>query len=65
MEADMATSDEDRLNSAGNTIGGKVKETAGVVTGDRQLEGEGKLQQVKGAVQDKVADVKDAIKRNL
>jgi uncharacterized protein YjbJ (UPF0337 family) len=41
---------------------GKVKETAGVATGDRELEAEGKVDTFKGKVKEKVEDAKQAIK---
>lgn len=44
---------------------GKIKETAGVVTGDRSLEGEGKLDQIKGKVKDIAGNVREGIKDTL
>jgi uncharacterized protein YjbJ (UPF0337 family) len=41
---------------------GKIKEAAGRITGDRKLETEGKLDQVKGAVHSAVGNAKDSIK---
>lgn len=41
---------------------GKIKEVAGVATGNRSLEGEGKADQVKGAVKGKFDEIKQAIK---
>ncbi len=41
---------------------GKIKEVVGPVTGDRKLENEGKVYQVKGAVHTALGDVKDASK---
>ncbi len=41
---------------------GKIEEVAGRVTGNKQLENEGKVDQVKGAVHTAVGDVKDALK---
>lgn len=41
---------------------GKIKEAAGHVTGDKKLESEGKVDQVKGAVHGAIGDVKDAAK---
>ncbi|MBN1209490.1 MAG: CsbD family protein [Myxococcaceae bacterium] len=41
---------------------GKVKETAGVASGDRELEAEGKADTLKGNVKEKVEDAKRAIK---
>ncbi len=44
---------------------GKIKEVVGHVTGDRKLENEGKVDQVKGAVHSAVGDVKDAAKKTF
>ena len=44
---------------------GKVKEAVGHVTGDRKLENEGKVDQVKGAVHSAAGDVKDAAKKTF
>lgn len=41
---------------------GKVKETAGVATGDRELEAEGKKDTAKGKVKEVAEDVKRDIK---
>ena len=40
---------------------GSVKENAGKLTGDKDLEAEGKADQVKGKLEDAVDDVKDVI----
>jgi uncharacterized protein YjbJ (UPF0337 family) len=40
---------------------GKIKEAAGHITGDKKLETEGKVDQVKGAVHNAVGDLKDAV----
>ena len=44
---------------------GKIKEAAGHITGDRKLENEGKIDQIKGAVRSAVGDAKDSIKENF
>ena len=41
---------------------GRVKEAAGDLTGDKDLEREGKVDQASGAVTDKVGDVADTVK---
>ncbi|MFL5344295.1 MAG: CsbD family protein [Hyalangium sp.] len=43
-------------------VKGKVKETAGVATGDRELEAEGKADTLKGNVKEKAEDAKRVIK---
>jgi uncharacterized protein YjbJ (UPF0337 family) len=44
---------------------GRVKETAGVATGDRELEAEGKTDTAKGEIKGKVEDAKRVIKDAL
>ncbi len=41
---------------------GKAKETAGKVTGNEELEAEGKTQHAKGKFKEKVDDAKDTVK---
>ncbi|QQR44111.1 CsbD family protein [Myxococcus xanthus] len=41
---------------------GKIKEVAGVASGDRELEAEGKRDSAKGAIKGKIEDAKRAIK---
>lgn len=59
----MTTSDQDRSRGAAKDLGGKIKEAAGKLTGDRQLESEGNLDQAKGKVQQAWGDAKDALKK--
>ncbi len=44
---------------------GKIKEAAGYITGDRKLENEGKIDQVKGTVHSAVGDAKDSVKETF
>lgn len=44
---------------------GRVKETVGVATGDRELEAEGKRDTAKGEIKGKVEDAKRVIKDAL
>ncbi len=48
------------MSGTADNIKGNIKETAGAVTGDEQLEAEGKGDQVAGKLKDAVGDVKDA-----
>jgi uncharacterized protein YjbJ (UPF0337 family) len=43
-------------------VKGKIKQTAGVLAGDKKLEREGKVDQAKGEVKGAVANVKHAVK---
>jgi len=51
---------DDRLSNAAEDLTGKAKEGWGKATDNEQLEAEGKMDQGKAAVKDKVEDVKDA-----
>ena len=53
-------SNADRLSNAAEDAQGKMKEGLGKATDDEQLEAEGKWDQTKADVKDKVEDVKDA-----
>lgn len=48
------------MSGTADNIKGNVKETAGAVTGDKELENEGKADQITGKLKDAVSDVKDA-----
>ena len=52
--------DKQHVKGAVDKAIGKTKEAAGHVTGNKKLENEGKVDQAKGAVREKVGDVKDA-----
>ncbi len=56
--------DHDRIEGAAKTIGGKIKEAAGKLTGDEKLKAEGRADQLEGKVQNTVGGIKDAIKDN-
>ena len=42
---------------------GRIKEAGGALTGDKELKNEGKVDQAKGSVKDKVDDAGDAAKK--
>lgn len=42
---------------------GKIKQAAGALTGDKKLEGEGKVDEVKGKAKGAVEEVKHAVKQ--
>lgn len=50
----------DNIQGTLDKLTGKVKEAVGGLTNNKELEAEGKLQQVKGAAQDSVGHAKDA-----
>jgi uncharacterized protein YjbJ (UPF0337 family) len=43
-------------------VKGKMKQTAGILTGDKKVEREGKVDETKGKVKGAVEDVKHAVK---
>jgi uncharacterized protein YjbJ (UPF0337 family) len=47
------TPNQDRLEGAGDKAKGRLKDAGGAVTGDRELQAEGRADQVKGAVKEK------------
>ncbi|HYV66905.1 MAG TPA: CsbD family protein [Myxococcales bacterium] len=44
---------------------GKVKEVGGVITNDRDLEAEGKVDQIKGKVKEGLGNLREGIKNKL
>jgi uncharacterized protein YjbJ (UPF0337 family) len=50
-------STEDRVEGTARTIKGRVKKAAGALTGDRQLEREGKVDELAGRVQKKGGEI--------
>lgn len=57
------SSEDDHVKGTANNIGGKVKEGLGKLTGDKDLEAEGHLDQAKGKGQQALGDIKDAFKK--
>lgn len=57
------SSDNDHARGTANDIGGKIKEGMGKLTGDKDLEAEGNLDQAKGKGQQALGDIKDTLKK--
>jgi uncharacterized protein YjbJ (UPF0337 family) len=54
--------DKDRVEGIGHQAKGKLKETAGKMTGDKRTEAEGTAEKAAGKVQNTVGGAKDAAK---
>ena len=52
--------DRDHVKGAADKAKGTIKETAGKVTGDKELESEGKVDKAKGDLHNAAGNVKDA-----
>jgi uncharacterized protein YjbJ (UPF0337 family) len=57
--------DKDRIAGSGKKLKGKLKEAAGRVSGDQELEAEGTAEKVEGKVQKSVGQAKDAAREVL
>ncbi|MFP3579803.1 MULTISPECIES: CsbD family protein [unclassified Arthrobacter] len=55
---------DDKMQNAGEKLGGKAKEAAGKLTDDKGLEAEGKGDQVKSDLKGAGEKVKDAFKKD-
>lgn len=55
--------DEDRLEGAGNVVGGRIRNVVGGVTGDTGEQLKGKAQEIKGKVQDAIGKAKQKTDR--
>jgi len=53
---------DDKIENAGEKLGGNAKEATGKATGDERLEAEGKGDQVKADVKQAGEKIKDAFK---
>jgi uncharacterized protein YjbJ (UPF0337 family) len=54
--------DKEHVKGAADKAKGAIKDAAGRLTGDRELQAEGKFDKAKGAAHSAVGDAKDAIK---
>jgi uncharacterized protein YjbJ (UPF0337 family) len=54
--------DREHIKGAADKAKGAIKDTAGKVTGDEELQAEGKLDKAKGEAHNAVGDVKDAFR---
>ena len=55
---------KDQMKGKLDNLKGRVKEALGAASGDKQTQGEGFVERVKGAVQKKYGDAKEAISRH-
>ena len=54
--------DREHIKGAADKAKGAIKDTAGRVTGDKELQSEGKLDKAKGEMHNIAGDVKDAVR---
>jgi uncharacterized protein YjbJ (UPF0337 family) len=59
----MEESTKDKIQGTINDLAGKTKETVGEATDDKDLQAEGKGDQLKGKVQDKIGDIKKVFEK--
>ena len=55
--------DKEHLKGAADKAKGAIKDAAGKLTGDKQMQAEGKMDKAKGAAHSAVGDAKNAEKR--
>jgi uncharacterized protein YjbJ (UPF0337 family) len=56
---------EDQLEGGGKDLKGRVKDAAGGLLGDQSLQNEGKLDRLKGKIQDTFGKAEEDVGRNL
>jgi len=54
--------DREHIRGAADKAKGAIKDTAGKMTGDKELQSEGKLDKAKGEAHNIAGDVKDAVR---
>jgi uncharacterized protein YjbJ (UPF0337 family) len=57
------TMDREHVKGAADKAKGAIKDTAGKVTGDKELQTEGKMDKAKGSAHNVAGDVKDAVRK--
>lgn len=55
--------DKEHVKGAADKAKGAIKDAAGKLTGDKELQAEGKMDKAKGAAHSAAGDVKDAVKK--
>jgi len=55
--------DREHVKGTADKAKGAIKDTAGKLTGDKELQAEGKLDKAKGSAHNAAGDVKDAIRK--
>ena len=55
---------KDELKGKAENLKGRAKEAAGALTGNKQTEAEGMAERAKGAVREKIGEVKREIRRD-
>jgi uncharacterized protein YjbJ (UPF0337 family) len=56
--------DKEHIKGAADKAKGAVKDAAGKLTGDKNLQAEGKMDKAKGSAREAVGDVKDAVRHS-
>jgi uncharacterized protein YjbJ (UPF0337 family) len=57
----MKSSNRDKAEGAWHKVKGKIKEVTGKAVGKRDLEAEGKVEQLQGSVQEKTGTIKSFV----
>jgi uncharacterized protein YjbJ (UPF0337 family) len=55
--------DKEHIKGAADKAKGAIKDATGKVTGDKELQAEGKIDKAKGSAREALGDAKDAVKR--
>jgi uncharacterized protein YjbJ (UPF0337 family) len=55
--------DREHVKGAADKAKGAIKDAAGKITGDKELQTEGKIDKAKGAAHNVAGDVKDAVRK--
>jgi len=55
--------DKEHVKGTADKVKGAIKDTAGKVIGDKELQSEGKMDKAKGSAHNAAGDVKDAVRK--
>ncbi len=55
--------DREHIKGTADKAKGAIKDTAGKMTGDKEMQSEGKVDKAKGSAHDAAGDIKDAVRK--
>ncbi len=56
--------DREHIKGTADKAKGAIKDTAGKMTGDKELQSEGKVDKAKGSAHNAAGDIKDAVRKS-
>ena len=64
MDSDRDTGTQDSIQGTGSEVKGRAEQTLGGITGNREQQGQGMVDEAKGNIQHGIGDLKDNLSDN-